>query len=101
MPFAPPRCSALLHPLSLLAGGGWKEEAYVLVSLFMLYCALGIHVDESGSPEERQSGDGTSFPESPDLNHVGITAAFQRPSNSTTGIMSASYVICALWSHII
>uniref|UniRef100_A0A8C4EXL9 Glutamate receptor, ionotropic, delta 2 (Grid2) interacting protein, b n=1 Tax=Dicentrarchus labrax TaxID=13489 RepID=A0A8C4EXL9_DICLA len=37
-----------------------------------------IHVDESGSQEERQSGDGTSFPESPDLNHVGITAAFRR-----------------------
>ena len=48
------------------------------MSLFMPYCALGIHVDENGSPEERQSGDGTSFPESPDLNHVGITAAFQR-----------------------
>lgn len=48
------------------------------MSLFMPYCALGIHVDESGSPEERQSGDGTSFPESPDLSHVGITAAFQR-----------------------
>lgn len=61
-----------------MAGGGWKEEAYVHVSLFMPYCALGIHVDESGSPEERQSGDGTSFPESPDLNHVGITAAFKR-----------------------
>ncbi|XP_034049435.1 LOW QUALITY PROTEIN: delphilin [Thalassophryne amazonica] len=30
----------------------------------------GIHVDESGSPEERQSGDGTSFPESPDLSHM-------------------------------
>lgn len=47
--------------------------------LFMLYCALGIHVDESGSPEERQSGDGTSFPESPDLSHVGTTAAFTPP----------------------
>uniref|UniRef100_A0A3B3WYZ3 FH2 domain-containing protein n=1 Tax=Poecilia mexicana TaxID=48701 RepID=A0A3B3WYZ3_9TELE len=32
--------------------------------------ASGIHVDECGSPEERQSGDGTSFPESPDLSHV-------------------------------
>lgn len=80
VPSAPPRCSALLHPLFFLAGGGWKEKAYVLVSLFMLYCALGIHVDESGSPEERQSGDGTSFPESPDLSHVGITAAFQHRS---------------------
>ena len=56
------------------------EEAYIHVSLLMLYCALGIHIDESGSPEERQSGDGTSFPESPDLNHVGITAASQRPA---------------------
>lgn len=71
------------------------------MSLFMLYCALGIHVDESGSPEERQSGDGTSFPESPDLNHVGITAAFHRRSYSATGIMNAAYVICALWSHVI
>uniref|UniRef100_A0A3P8Q5I0 Glutamate receptor, ionotropic, delta 2 (Grid2) interacting protein, a n=1 Tax=Astatotilapia calliptera TaxID=8154 RepID=A0A3P8Q5I0_ASTCA len=45
----------------------WMVDEHV--SLFMLYCALGIHIDESGSPEERQSGDGTSFPESPDLNH--------------------------------
>uniref|UniRef100_M4ABA0 Glutamate receptor, ionotropic, delta 2 (Grid2) interacting protein, b n=1 Tax=Xiphophorus maculatus TaxID=8083 RepID=M4ABA0_XIPMA len=36
--------------------------------------ASGIHVDECGSPEERQSGDGTSFPESPDLSHVGRPA---------------------------
>ncbi|KAM9426243.1 delphilin [Pholidichthys leucotaenia] len=34
------------------------------------HLGMGIHVDESGSPEERQSGDGTSFPESPDLNHL-------------------------------
>lgn len=54
------------------------EEAYVHVSLFMLYYALGIHIDECGSPEERQSGDGTSFPESPDLSHVGIIAALER-----------------------
>uniref|UniRef100_A0A672F9S7 Glutamate receptor, ionotropic, delta 2 (Grid2) interacting protein, b n=1 Tax=Salarias fasciatus TaxID=181472 RepID=A0A672F9S7_SALFA len=40
----------------------------------MLCYAVGIHVDESGNPEERQSGDGTSFPESPDLNHVARSA---------------------------
>ncbi|XP_042083303.1 delphilin isoform X2 [Haplochromis burtoni] len=34
------------------------------------HLGMGIHIDESGSPEERQSGDGTSFPESPDLNHM-------------------------------
>ncbi|XP_065806060.1 LOW QUALITY PROTEIN: delphilin [Labrus bergylta] len=34
------------------------------------HLGMGIHVDESGNPEERQSGDGTSFPESPDLNHM-------------------------------
>ncbi|XP_051272853.1 delphilin isoform X2 [Dicentrarchus labrax] len=34
------------------------------------HLGMGIHVDESGSQEERQSGDGTSFPESPDLNHM-------------------------------
>ncbi|XP_023285062.1 delphilin [Seriola lalandi dorsalis] len=34
------------------------------------HLGMGIHVDESGSPEERQSGDGTSFPESPDLSHM-------------------------------
>ncbi|XP_036937673.1 delphilin isoform X8 [Acanthopagrus latus] len=34
------------------------------------HLGMGIHVDENGSPEERQSGDGTSFPESPDLNHM-------------------------------
>uniref|UniRef100_G3P3B6 Glutamate receptor, ionotropic, delta 2 (Grid2) interacting protein, b n=1 Tax=Gasterosteus aculeatus aculeatus TaxID=481459 RepID=G3P3B6_GASAC len=49
-------------------------EAYV--SLFVPCCAVGIHVDESGSPEERQSGDGTSFPESPDLSHVRCRAHF-------------------------
>ncbi|KAF3853341.1 hypothetical protein F7725_014029 [Dissostichus mawsoni] len=36
------------------------------------HLGMGIHVDESGSPEERQSGDGTSFPESPDLNHSSV-----------------------------
>uniref|UniRef100_A0A3Q3K055 Glutamate receptor, ionotropic, delta 2 (Grid2) interacting protein, a n=1 Tax=Monopterus albus TaxID=43700 RepID=A0A3Q3K055_MONAL len=50
---------------------GTQSECLLYVHIFMLYCALGIHVDESGSPEERQSGDGTSFPESPDLSHVG------------------------------
>ncbi|TNN04091.1 hypothetical protein fugu_001120 [Takifugu bimaculatus] len=34
------------------------------------HLGMGIHVDESGNPEERQSGDGTSFPESPDLSHI-------------------------------
>ncbi|KAM7381956.1 hypothetical protein PAMA_012698 [Pampus argenteus] len=34
------------------------------------HLGMGIHVDESGNPEERQSGDGTSFPESPNLNHM-------------------------------
>jgi hypothetical protein len=39
-----------------------------------LHVDAGIHVDApgSGTPGERQCGDGTSFPESPDLNHVGI-----------------------------
>uniref|UniRef100_A0A3Q3DQQ7 Glutamate receptor, ionotropic, delta 2 (Grid2) interacting protein, b n=1 Tax=Hippocampus comes TaxID=109280 RepID=A0A3Q3DQQ7_HIPCM len=64
-PFAPPRYSSS----SLLSSG----EGCKTVSLLMLYCASGIHVDECGSQEERQSGDGTSFPESPDLSHVGTT----------------------------
>ncbi|XP_028331454.1 delphilin isoform X2 [Gouania willdenowi] len=34
------------------------------------HLGMGIHVDESGNQEERQSGDGTSFPESPDLSHM-------------------------------
>ncbi|KAM3859734.1 delphilin [Diretmus argenteus] len=34
------------------------------------HLGMGIHVDESGNPEERQCGDGTSFPESPDLKHM-------------------------------
>nr|XP_061807644.1 delphilin-like [Nerophis lumbriciformis] len=34
------------------------------------HLGMGIHVDECGSQEERQSGDGTSFPESPDLSHM-------------------------------
>ena len=35
-------------------------------------CALGIHVEVPDSPEERECGDGTSFPESPDMKNVGI-----------------------------
>uniref|UniRef100_A0A3Q0R064 Glutamate receptor, ionotropic, delta 2 (Grid2) interacting protein, b n=1 Tax=Amphilophus citrinellus TaxID=61819 RepID=A0A3Q0R064_AMPCI len=80
--FAPLRCSALLHPLS---SPGWRWMVDEHVSLFMLYCALGIHIDESGSPEERQSGDGTSFPESPDLNHVGIPARLSSLMSLSTG----------------
>ncbi|XP_072312117.1 delphilin isoform X3 [Eucyclogobius newberryi] len=34
------------------------------------HLGMGIHLDEAESSEERQSGDGTSFPESPDLNHM-------------------------------
>ncbi|XP_078478853.1 delphilin, partial [Lampetra planeri] len=34
------------------------------------HLGMGIHVDECGNPEERQSGDGTSFPESPDFSHM-------------------------------
>lgn len=59
------------------------------------YCALGIHVDESGSPEERQSGDGTSFPESPDLSHVRTTAAFQQRANQRVGHLML-IVLCLL-----
>uniref|UniRef100_A0A8C5N8G0 Glutamate receptor, ionotropic, delta 2 (Grid2) interacting protein, b n=1 Tax=Gouania willdenowi TaxID=441366 RepID=A0A8C5N8G0_GOUWI len=54
----------------LTAGGVCEWRIPVCVSLLMHYCGLGIHVDESGNQEERQSGDGTSFPESPDLSHV-------------------------------
>lgn len=83
---ANPRCGtwAFFAPSALFCSAssallpGWRWMVDEHVSLFMLYCALGIHIDESGSPEERQSGDGTSFPESPDLNHVGIPAAFPR-----------------------
>uniref|UniRef100_A0A8C2X1N2 Glutamate receptor, ionotropic, delta 2 (Grid2) interacting protein, b n=1 Tax=Cyclopterus lumpus TaxID=8103 RepID=A0A8C2X1N2_CYCLU len=49
-----------------------------------------IHVEESGSPEERQSGDGTSFPESPDLSHVGITAFSGRSIRSVSAECSAA-----------
>lgn len=69
--------------------------------LFTLYCALGIHVDESGSPEERQSGDGTSFPESPDLSHVGTTAAFPHLANQLIVNVMHVCIACALWRHII
>uniref|UniRef100_A0A673AKQ8 Glutamate receptor, ionotropic, delta 2 (Grid2) interacting protein, b n=1 Tax=Sphaeramia orbicularis TaxID=375764 RepID=A0A673AKQ8_9TELE len=72
-----------------------SKYSFVHVSLFMPYCALGIHVDESGSPEERQSGDGTSFPESPDLSHVGINAA----SPCLAVITNADYVSCAFCSY--
>uniref|UniRef100_A0A7N6AIH4 Glutamate receptor, ionotropic, delta 2 (Grid2) interacting protein, a n=1 Tax=Anabas testudineus TaxID=64144 RepID=A0A7N6AIH4_ANATE len=66
--------------LSRFLGFKSSGEPKVYVHVFMLHCASGIHVDESGSPEERQSGDGTSFPESPDLNHVGISLPVITPS---------------------
>uniref|UniRef100_A0A3B4GYA3 Grid2 interacting protein n=1 Tax=Pundamilia nyererei TaxID=303518 RepID=A0A3B4GYA3_9CICH len=66
-PFFAPSALFCSASSALLPGWRWMVDEHV--SLFMLYCALGIHIDESGSPEERQSGDGTSFPESPDLNH--------------------------------
>ncbi|XP_029934034.1 delphilin isoform X2 [Myripristis murdjan] len=47
------------------------------------HLGMGIHVDESGSPEERQCGDGTSFPESPDLNHM--TGVYTELENVYTG----------------
>ncbi|XP_038130067.1 delphilin isoform X1 [Cyprinodon tularosa] len=47
------------------------------------HLGMGIHVDESGSPEERQSGDGTSFPESPDLSHM--TGVYTELENMYTG----------------
>ena len=57
----------------------YKSGFTVHVFPIMPCCASGIHVDTSGSPEERQCGDGTSFPESPDLKHVGtLTANLQQ-----------------------
>ncbi|XP_072229169.1 delphilin isoform X2 [Leuresthes tenuis] len=47
------------------------------------HLGMGIHVDECGSPEERQSGDGTSFPESPDLSH--ITGVYTELENMYAG----------------
>lgn len=96
-------CSASSSPPSASwheVGGwmdGWMEEAYLShVSLLMLYCALGIHVDESGSQEERQSGDGTSFPESPDLSHVGTNRSYSAAGIEPT---NACYVsLCSLLS---
>lgn len=74
---------------------GWMEGGHC-----HCYCALGIHVDESGSPEERQSGDGTSFPESPDLSHVGTTAAFQHLANQSM-VNLMLFALCLLSDHII
>uniref|UniRef100_A0A3P8YSE1 Glutamate receptor, ionotropic, delta 2 (Grid2) interacting protein, a n=1 Tax=Esox lucius TaxID=8010 RepID=A0A3P8YSE1_ESOLU len=52
-----------------LRGGGSS-----CLSVPVLNVDAGIHVEApgSGTPGERQCGDGTSFPESPDLSHVGI-----------------------------
>ncbi|XP_075313400.1 delphilin isoform X2 [Odontesthes bonariensis] len=47
------------------------------------HLGMGIHIDECGSPEERQSGDGTSFPESPDLSH--ITGVYTELENMYAG----------------
>uniref|UniRef100_A0A668UPD8 Glutamate receptor, ionotropic, delta 2 (Grid2) interacting protein, a n=1 Tax=Oreochromis aureus TaxID=47969 RepID=A0A668UPD8_OREAU len=76
-PFFAPSALFCSASSALLPGWRWMVDEHV--SLFMLYCALGIHIDESGSPEERQSGDGTSFPESPDLNHVGMILTSRWP----------------------
>lgn len=89
-------CCLLLHPPP------WQtvaEDGRSLAPLFMLYCALGIHVDESGNPEERQSGDGTSFPESPDLSHVGTTAAFHHLADQHRNLKH--FALRALRYHII
>lgn len=88
---APPP-GAGLHPLS----APLAEDGRRLVPLLMLYCALGIHVDESGSAEERQSGDGTSFPESPDLSHVGTPAALHHLANQLMENLMLFCISCAL-----
>uniref|UniRef100_A0A8C7VSF4 Delphilin n=1 Tax=Oncorhynchus mykiss TaxID=8022 RepID=A0A8C7VSF4_ONCMY len=58
-----------------------QEHCQSKISRFLGFKTAGgsasrIHVaapgSGSGTPGERQCGDGTSFPESPDLNHVGI-----------------------------
>ncbi|CAM9193505.1 unnamed protein product, partial [Lampetra planeri] len=52
------------------------------------HLGMGIHVDECGNPEERQSGDGTSFPESPDFSHM--TGVYTELENVYAGKMSPS-----------
>ncbi|CAB1313104.1 unnamed protein product, partial [Coregonus sp. 'balchen'] len=51
-----------------------QEHCQSKISRFLGFKTAGIHVDApgsgSGTPGERQCGDGTSFPESPDLNHM-------------------------------
>ncbi|XP_061765015.1 delphilin isoform X1 [Nerophis ophidion] len=50
--------------------GGCMRERSSDDCIIGTHLGMGIHVDECASQEERQSGDGTSFPESPDLSHM-------------------------------
>ncbi|KAA8581811.1 hypothetical protein FQN60_003392 [Etheostoma spectabile] len=61
------------------------------------HLGMGIHVDESGSPEERQSGDGTSFPESPDLNHM--TGVYTELENVYVGKSSRKSGLSLSWKE--
>ncbi|XP_053716438.1 delphilin isoform X4 [Synchiropus splendidus] len=61
------------------------------------HLGMGIHVDESGSSEERQSGDGTSFPESPDLSHM--TGVYTELENVYTGKSVSPLHTCTAGEH--
>uniref|UniRef100_A0A8C8GZM0 Delphilin n=1 Tax=Oncorhynchus tshawytscha TaxID=74940 RepID=A0A8C8GZM0_ONCTS len=81
-----------------------QEHCQSKISRFLGFKTAGgsasrIHVaapgSGSGTPGERQCGDGTSFPESPDLNHVGIKLQhnaqpykflFPSPGNRKSGL---------------
>uniref|UniRef100_A0A673WDS3 Glutamate receptor, ionotropic, delta 2 (Grid2) interacting protein, b n=1 Tax=Salmo trutta TaxID=8032 RepID=A0A673WDS3_SALTR len=70
-----------------------QEHCQSKISRFLGFKTAGgsarIHVaapgNGSGTPGERQCGDGTSFPESPDLNHVGIKLV-SFPGNRKSGL---------------
>uniref|UniRef100_A0A673K4N2 Delphilin-like n=1 Tax=Sinocyclocheilus rhinocerous TaxID=307959 RepID=A0A673K4N2_9TELE len=75
---------------------GFKSAGYFLctcsVSGQHFLCVSGTFTDPV-TPEERQCGDGTSFPESPDLSHVGtIYCSSTIHSAVITAVMKSSHL---------
>lgn len=100
LPFAPPSCSAPLHPLSPL-GWGWMEGGLCpCVTVHALLCfrnSCGWIWEPGGEAVRRWN----LLPRVPWPQSCRYNCSFSAPCYSATGIINAGYVTCALWSHII
>lgn len=99
--FAPPRCSAPLHPLSPL-GWGWMEGGGLrpCVTVHALLCfrnSCGWIWEPGGEAVRRWN----LLPRVPWPQSCRYYCSFSAPSYTATGIMNACYVTFALWPHII